>query len=338
MKFRSKKLLVTGGAGFIGSNFISYILEKYNDLFIYNLDLLTYAGNLNNTNSFKSNRRYKFIHGNISDEKLLNKIFKKYEIDGVINFAAESHVDNSIKNPEIFIKTNINGVYNLLNSAYSYWFESPFKPKNKFNFARFHQISTDEVYGSIEKGSFNEHSKYSPNSPYSASKASADMLVRSFNKTYGLDTAISISSNNYGLNQNKEKFIPTVINSILKDKKIPIYGNGKNIRDWLCVLDNSEAICKIFNKGKSGCTYNVGSKNELTNIQLANKIYNVMFEMNITTKKFNHFIDYVEDRFGHDFRYSISTKKIKNELGWNPKNIFEKSIKNIINNIKEQQK
>ena len=211
MKFRSKNLLVTGGAGFIGSNFINYFFKKYNSTNIINLDLLTYAGNLDNLNNISNNPSYTFIHGDICDKKLVDDIFLKYKIDGVINFAAETHVDNSIKKPDIFIKTNINGVFNILQIAYKYWMNKPFKIDTGFELARFHQISTDEVYGSIESGSFTENSRYSPNSPYSASKASADMLVRSFNKTYGLNTTISICSNNFGPNQNAEKFIPKII-------------------------------------------------------------------------------------------------------------------------------
>ena len=222
-KFRSKNLLVTGGAGFIGSNFIEYLLKKYKSVKVYNLDKLTYAGDLTNTRSFQNHKQYKFIKGDICDENLLQKLFKDYRIDGVINFAAESHVDNSIKNPDVFINTNINGVYYILQTAYKFWMKSPHFVKEGYEDARFHQISTDEVYGSIKKGSADENSKYFPNSPYSASKASADMLVRSYNKTYGLNTSISISSNNFGPNQNKEKFIPTILNCINLKKPIPIY-------------------------------------------------------------------------------------------------------------------
>ena len=273
MKFRSKNLLVTGGAGFIGSNFINYLLKKYDSLKIYNLDLLTYAGNLENTNLFKENPNYFFIKGDISNEGLVQSLFDEYEIDGVINFAAESHVDNSIVNPEVFIKTNINGVFNLLNISYKNWMSSNFKLKNKFKHSRFHQISTDEVYGSIIDGSFSEKSQYRPNSPYSASKASADMLVRRFNKTFGLNTTISVCSNNYGKNQNKEKFIPTIINSLINGKSIPVYGDGLNVRDWINVKDHCEAIEKVFNNSSSGETYNVGANNEISNLELIDKIY-----------------------------------------------------------------
>ena len=267
MKFSSKNLLVTGGAGFIGSNFICYLLDKYSDINIINLDLLTYAGNLKNLKTIQDNKRYKFIQGDICDEKLLENIFSEFNIDGVINFAAESHVDNSIIKPEIFIKTNVNGVFNLLNCAYNYWIDKPFKVKKGFELARFHQISTDEVYGTIDKGSFTEENKYAPNSPYSASKASADLIVRSFNKTYGLNTTISVSSNNFGMNQNKEKFIPKIINRLKNNESIPVYGNGENIRDWIFVNDHCIAIDLIFNNSDSGSTYNVGGNNELSNMQ-----------------------------------------------------------------------
>ena len=315
MKFRCKNLLITGGAGFIGSNFIDYVLKKNNSLKIYNLDLITYAGNLNNTNPFKDNPNYFFIKGDISDKKLVELIFDKYEVDGVINFAAESHVDNSITNPEIFMKTNIFGVFNLLNICYRKWMNSNFNPKEKFKNSRFHQISTDEVYGSIEEGSFSEKNQYKPNSPYSASKASADMIVRSFNKTYGLNTTITISSNNYGKNQHKEKFIPKVINCLINKKYIPVYGDGLNVRDWINVIDHCEAIIAVFNNSLSGETYNVGANNEITNLELINKLYCELKECHKIEKK----IKFIDDRFGHDKRYSLDVSKILNDLNWKSK-------------------
>ena len=308
MKHRCKNLLVTGGAGFIGSNFIDYMLDNYSDLNIYNFDLLTYAGNLKNTINFKNDKRYTFIKGDICNKELLEKIFNKYKIDGIVNFAAESHVDNSIKNPEIFINTNINGVFNLLTVAYNFWMISPHKIKDDFTNARFLQISTDEVYGSAISSSFSELSAYNPNSPYSASKASADMLVRSFSVTFGLNVVCTISSNNYGENQHKEKFIPKIFECIRKNKKIPVYGNGKNIRDWIYVKDNCKAIDLVFNNAVSGSKYNIGSNNELSNIQLIEKIFN------ISGKKVD--INFINDRFGHDFRYSLDTSKIRKDLNW----------------------
>ena len=320
--FRSKNLLVTGGAGFIGSNFINHIINKYENVNIYNLDSLTYAGNLENTNEFKHNPRYKFIHGNICDFALVSKLFKQYNIDGVINFAAESHVDNSISNPDIFIETNILGVNNLLSIANKFWNYKPFNTKSEFKFARFHQVSTDEVYGSIEKGSFDELSSYNPNSPYSASKASADLLVRSYNKTYGLNTSISISSNNYGKNQNIEKLIPKSISLISKDNSVPLYGSGKNIRDWIHVDDNCLAIDLIYNLAENGDKFNIASKEELTNLELLGIIYKSL------DKKEK--IMFVKDRFGHDFRYSLNTDKIRKVLGWFPKKNIQDSIKELL--------
>ena len=315
MKFRSKNLLVTGGAGFIGSNFIDYILKIHKSLKVYNLDLLTYAGNLENTNPFKNNPNYLFIKGDISDTALVESLFDKYEIDGVINFAAESHVDNSIVNPKVFIKTNINGVFNLLNISHKKWMRSNFNPKNKFKHSRFHQVSTDEVYGSIIEGTFCENYPYKPNSPYSASKASADMLVRSFNKTYGLNTTITISSNNYGKNQHKEKFIPTIIHCLMNKKSIPVYGDGLNVRDWINVIDHCEAIVKVFNNSKSGETYNVGANNEISNLELIDILYNDLKKTHKIEKK----IKFVKDRLGHDRRYSLDVTKIFNELNWEAK-------------------
>ena len=262
----------------------------------------------------------------------MKNIFLNYKIDSVINFAAESHVDNSISGPEIFIKTNINGTFNLLKVAYECWMISPFKTRPNFKNARFHQISTDEVYGSIDNGSFKESSPYQPNSPYSSSKASADMLVRSFYKTYGLNTTISISSNNYGTNQNKEKFIPKTINSIISGKPVEIYGNGKNIRDWIFVYDHCQAIELIFKNAKSGEKYNVGGGFEISNIDLVKLIHQ---KINSIVNK-NLKIKFVNDRFGHDFRYSINNNKIYNNLGWKPLSKFENEIsiylKKIISN------
>ena len=326
-KFRCKNLLITGGAGFIGSNYIDYILNSYENLNIYNLDKLTYAGNKKNISKFEDYQAYKFIHGDICDEFILKNIFKNHEIDGVINFAAESHVDNSISNPDLFVQSNIIGVHKLLKVAYLSWMEGPYKRKEKFARSRFHQISTDEVYGSIKKGSFTEKSRYLPNSPYSASKASADMLVRSYFKTYGLDTTISISSNNYGANQNIEKLIPQIIYRLKNDKKVSIYGDGLNIRNWLHVIDNVIAIDLIFNNSESGESYNIGSNDELTNMMVYKIIYSQIFNDDNYNKKIN----FTKDRPGHDYRYSLDCDKIKKHFNWKPLFNFNDEIKKIIN-------
>ena len=316
MNFRANNLLVTGGAGFIGSNFIEYILDKYQKINVFNLDLLTYAGNLENTSQFCDNPRYTFIQGNICDYTLLKQLFSENKIDGVINFAAESHVDNSILNPKKFINSNFNGVFNLLSVCFETWMNSPFNPKSEYSKARFHQISTDEVYGSIIKGSFNEESNYNPNSPYSATKASADLLIRSFNKTYGLNTTISLCSNNFGPNQHKEKLIPKVIDLIKNNHTVKLYGDGTNIRDWIYVKDHCTAIDKIFNFSKIGEKYNIGGGFEISNIDLVKYIYS----LSRTEEK----ISFIDDRFGHDFRYSLNSSKIKNDFDWKTKlNLFE---------------
>ena len=326
MKFRSKNLLVTGGAGFIGSNFIEYLFKKYKSIKIYNLDLLTYAGNLDNTKEFKDNPNYLFIHGDICDKNLVESIYDQYQIDGVVNFAAESHVDNSILNPEIFIKTNINGVFNLLNISYSKWMNSNFNFKQKFKHSRFHQISTDEVYGSIKDGSFKEDDICRPNSPYSATKASADLIVRSYLKTYGLNVVISRCTNNFGPNQHKEKFIPMIIDSIQNNKPIKVYGKGDNIRDWITVIDHCKAIDIVYNNGKNGSIYNIAGKNEMTNLELIDLIYSILKSKN---KKSLNFVD---DRFGHDQRYSVDISKISKELLWEPTDNMISSLNKILNN------
>ena len=309
-----KNLLVTGGSGFIGSNFLKIMLPKYPDTNFINLDSLTYASNLDNTLGFNRFSNYLFYKADINDSVFVSKLFKDHKIDSVINFAAESHVDNSIADPELFIKTNILGTHNLLQISYKNWMKGPFDLKSEYVNAKFLQISTDEVYGSIDTGSFSESSPYSPNSPYSASKASADLIVKSYNSTYGLNTLITLSSNNYGPGQHKEKFIPTIISCLIKNIEIPIYGNGKNIRDWIHVDENCRAIEFIFNKGVIGESYNIGVENELTNLELVKKIFKAYSSGH--KNPLNELkIKFVEDRFGHDFRYSLNNSKLKS-LGW----------------------
>jgi dTDP-glucose 4,6-dehydratase len=328
----NKTILITGGAGFIGSNFIPYFLEKYQNYKIINLDKLTYAGNLENLKEVEDNSRYKFIKGDICNKELVEFIFKEYNIKGVIHFAAESHVDNSIKNPNLFIETNVNGTYTLLDVAKKYWMEKPFIYKKDYEDCRFHHISTDEVYGTLLENSnelFFEKTPYAPNSPYSASKASSDMIVRSYNYTYGINTVITHSSNNYGPKQHNEKLIPKIIKNAINLKPIPIYGDGKNIRDWIYVLDHCKAIDIVFHKGKKGETYNIGGRNEKTNIYIANKICKILDELYPITKNvksYKDLISFVEDRAGHDRRYAINSNKIENELGWKVEENFESGI------------
>ncbi|GIN61998.1 dTDP-glucose 4,6-dehydratase [Robertmurraya siralis] len=317
-------LLVTGGAGFIGSNFISYMLSNVrNDLYIVNLDKLTYAGNLRNVEAVENDPRYSFVHGDICDENLVAKIFENYKIDGVIHFAAESHVDKSIENPRPFLQSNIIGTYTLLEAARNYWMDGIGVYKKGFAHARFHHISTDEVYGSLGKtGHFTEETKYAPNSPYSASKASADMIVRSYFETFGLNVVTTNCSNNFGPRQHDEKLIPTIIRRALALKPIPIYGNGENVRDWLFVTEHCRAIEKVFVKGKAGETYVIGGHNERKNIEIATMICEVLDQVLSEQLKSYHLtsykelIQYVSDRPGHDFRYAIDDRKLCEELGF----------------------
>lgn len=322
-----KNLLLTGTAGFIGSNFVPYFLEKYKDYALINLDFLTYAGKLENLKECQNNSRFKFIKGDICNQELVQFLFAEYNIQGIIHFAAESHVDNSIKNPEIFIQTNINGTFNLLEAAYKHWMEKPFVYKEKYQNCRFHHISTDEVYGALaESGFFAENTPYAPNSPYSASKAGSDMLVRSYHETYGLNTVITNCSNNYGPKQHDEKLIPTIIRNALAGNKIPIYGDGKNIRDWLYVLDHCKGIDLAYHNGKSGQTYNIGGGNERTNLQIAYKICELLDRYKPKNISYKEQITFVEDRAGHDRRYAIDASKIKNELGWKADENFDTGI------------
>jgi len=322
-----KSILVTGCAGFIGSNFVPYFLEKYSEYFIVNLDLLTYAGDLKNLKEIEKNQNYKFIKGDICNRELVEFIFNEYDIRGVIHFAAESHVDNSIKNPGVFIETNVNGTFTLLDVAQKSWMEKPFSYKEAYKECRFHHISTDEVYGTLnEVDLFTEETPYAPNSPYSASKASSDMIVRSYQETYGMNTVITNCSNNYGPKQHDEKLIPTIIRKALSGENIPIYGDGKNIRDWLYVLDHCKGIDLVYHTGKEANVYNIGGRNERTNLQIVDAICTILDEKVPKENSYKDLITFVEDRAGHDRRYAIDATKLENELGWKADENFESGI------------
>ncbi len=326
-----KTILVTGGAGFIGSNFIKHYLNNREDVQIVNFDKLTYAGDLENLKGLGSHKGYKFIEGDICDLSKVKKTFKDYQISSIIHFAAESHVDNSIQNADDFIKTNIEGTYTLLKIAQAFWSKLETTSSNKTDF-RFHHISTDEVYGSLGlEGYFTENSPYAPNSPYSASKASSDFLVRSFRHTHGMNTVISNCSNNYGPNQHDEKLIPTIIRKALADEKIPIYGDGKNVRDWLYVEDHCRALGLVYEEGKKGETYLVGGDNEKDNLTIAKIICELLDEViPKNSGSYSDQITFVKDRLGHDFRYAVDFSKIKNELGWKPQESFDSGLRKTI--------
>ena len=325
----SVSILVTGGAGFIGSNFIPYFIEKHSDYHIINLDKLTYAGNLANLSEVEDSDQYTFVQGDICNRELVEYLFRQYDIRGVIHFAAESHVDNSINGPEIFIKTNINGTFTLLDVARKYWMEAPFKYKKDYEGCRFHHISTDEVYGTLgETGFFTETTPYAPNSPYSAAKASSDLIVRAYHHTYGMNVTTSNCSNNYGPKQHNEKLIPTIIRKALAGENIPIYGDGKNIRDWLYVIDHCAGIDLIYHRGKAGETYNIGGRNERTNLQIVDTICTILDDQRprANDKSYKELITFVKDRAGHDRRYAIDATKIEKELGWRADENFESGI------------
>lgn len=321
-----KKVLVTGGAGFIGSNFLKYMIDKNQDWIFVNLDVLTYAGNLKNLKSLEDNNRYIFVKGDITDSPLVSALFEKYDFDYIVNFAAESHVDRSIKEPEIFLKTNVLGTQCLLDNAKKFWQTD--KKENGYPVYRdgvkFLQVSTDEVYGALGKtGMFTEKTHLAPNSPYSACKASADLIVRAYSKTYKLPINITRCSNNYGPYQFPEKLIPLMIGNALEDKGLPVYGDGMQIRDWLHVSDHCSAINTVLEKGIAGEVYNIGGNNEKSNIEIVKLIISRL-------GKTESLIKYVEDRLGHDRRYAIDNTKIQEELGWEPAYTFERGMEETI--------
>ncbi len=325
------RFLITGGAGFIGSALIRYLILETNHCVI-NLDKLTYSGNLDSLSMVDENSRYKFVHGDISDSNLMRKTFQEYQPDIVMHLAAESHVDRSIDAPAEFIQTNIVGTYVLLETARAYWEGLDLDARNRF---KFHHISTDEVYGSLgHEGLFTEATAYDPSSPYSASKASSDHLVRAWNRTYGMPTLISNCSNNYGPYQFVEKLIPLMILNALDGKSMPVYGNGQQVRDWLYVDDHVRALVCVATQGKTGQTYNIGGYNEKSNIEVVHTICeylnNIRPMVSNQIDDYRSLIEYVEDRPGHDLRYAIDATKISNELNWRPKETFETGIKKTI--------
>ena len=323
MKF-SKAILVTGGAGFIGSHVVRRLVQNYPDYLVLNIDKLTYAGNLNNLHDIENNLNYRFLQIDITDKLAIEDLFNRHSIDGVIHLAAESHVDRSITNPDEFILTNVVGTLNLLNACKSFW--------KVFDGKCFYHISTDEVYGSLgEDGLFTEETPYDPRSPYSASKASSDHIVRAYGHTYQLPIKISNCSNNYGSFQFPEKLIPLMINNIKLQKSLPIYGKGENVRDWLWVEDHASAIDLIFHDGEFGETYNIGGHNEWKNIDLVHLLCDIMDEeLDRLKGESRKLITYVKDRAGHDMRYAIDASKINDKLGWKPSVTFEQGLRNTV--------
>ncbi|TDU42900.1 dTDP-glucose 4,6-dehydratase [Gelidibacter sediminis] len=321
----NKKILITGGAGFIGSHVVRRFVTQYPNYHIYNLDALTYAGNLENLRDVEYASNYTFLHGDITDEDFINGIFSEYQFDGVVHLAAESHVDRSITDPLAFAKTNILGTMILLNAFKELW-------KDNWEEKRFYHVSTDEVYGSLgETGLFTETTSYDPNSPYSASKASSDHFVRAYGETYGMPYVISNCSNNYGPNHFPEKLIPLFINNIINKKALPVYGDGNYTRDWLYVIDHAIAIDLVYHKGENHETYNIGGFNEWKNIDLVKLLCQQMDDkLGRTTGESEKLITYVKDRPGHDLRYAIDASKINKELGWSPSVTFEEGLSKTI--------
>lgn len=323
------KLIVTGGAGFIGSNLILHLHENYPEVEILNIDKLTYASDLSYLEPIKQSDRYRFKKLDITDRDALRDLFQKWHPDGIIHLAAESHVDNSIKGPEPFVYSNVVGTFNLLEECRLIWeqYDKDLKPK------RFLHISTDEVYGTLgDEGSFSESTPYAPNSPYSASKAGSDFLVRSYHHTFGMNTVITNCSNNYGPHQHDEKLIPTVIRKALSGEKIPVYGKGENVRDWLFVEDHCKALSTVFFDGKAGEQYNIGGDNEWKNIELVNHICEILNEEmgEGPNGDYKNLISFVTDRPGHDYRYAVDASKIKRELGWQPSQEFDSMLRETV--------
>lgn len=330
MSYQIRNLLVTGAAGFIGSNFVQMIIERYPEIKVVSLDKLTYAGNMANLAKVENASNHFFVQGDIADKELVSSLLKKYQIDTIVHFAAESHVDNSIKNPLVFLETNVLGTFTLLEMARQYWLDEKGWDDSS---CRFHHVSTDEVYGSLNEHdpAFTERNPYQPNSPYSASKASSDHLVRAYHHTYHLPVTTSNCSNNYGPYQHEEKLIPTVINACINQKPIPVYGSGLNIRDWLYVKDHCEAIDLIISKGRVGEVYNIGGNNELANLSLIKYICQIMDDFLPKNAPHEMLISFVKDRKGHDKRYAINNNKINQELGWVPKGEF---LSHLIDTVK----
>lgn len=327
--YNPRNILVTGGAGFIGANFIRHLLVHQPELNIINLDLLTYAGSLDNLENLTNLAHYQFAHGNICDMPLVSALLQKNTIDTIVHFAAESHVDRSIASPNTFVQTNVLGTFTLLEAARRYWLDAQHWNTKQ---CRFHHISTDEVYGSLQmqEPAFTEKHAYAPNSPYSASKAGSDHFVRAYYHTYGLPVTTTNCSNNYGPYQHPEKFIPTVIRSCLTQQPIPVYGNGSNIRDWLHVEDHCRGIVTVLNHGKLGETYNIGGDNEWNNLDLVKLICELMDELYPQHKPHAQLIKFVTDRPGHDWRYAIDASKIKTELNWQPQQDFKDALRKTI--------
>ena len=325
----SQAIIVTGGAGFIGANFVQYFAAKYPEYHIINLDKMTYAGDPKAVEACNAYPNHTLVQGDICDAALVGSIFEKYDVRGVIHFAAESHVDNSITGPRAFVETNLLGTFTLLDAARRHWQTAPQKYKPGYEGCRFHHISTDEVYGTLgAEGFFHETTPYAPNSPYSASKAGSDFLVRAYHHTYGMNVTTSNCSNNYGPWQNKEKFIPTIIRKALAEQPIPVYGNGSNVRDWLFVLDHCKAIDLIYHTGKAGETYNVGGHNERNNLQILDAVCSILDaeRPRACGKSYKELMQFVADRPGHDLRYAIDPTKLCTQLGWKADETFDTGI------------